>query len=641
MGSDLPPALALKLAKRGILKEKDTVVGAKSQTAKTAKVAVQAAVKGTEEKPLPSGWQKVLDEKTGHPYYWNYITNEVKWTIPDPEEKTEMPPIPPPTEPTAPAAYTQVAVSSLPVQPPYLLMPPAPMMPNTHMPLINLAPPVLPTIPEHSVPPRVNDMPSATDSVNFIHPSRMRVLRDTQPDEHERQEYGQRRYSRDYVERDERDEGKGRGRGRPDDRERDRYRYGDRDRDRERDRDRDRDRDSRDRDVDRDRDIDRDIGYRARGRSQEQEHVGSKVSTDPELDEFGRVRPVGRERSRSPSRERDRGSSIEQDRNRGREDTDNTPADITRSNDIGEDVGFIHPSRLRNMKNALDEPHRPPPPRSQQQHSTNQGPSFEPYPSSVPNQQPPLPPFTQSHSVINTTAPPPIPPPGLPPPPFLPGMPSQSAPPMPPPPSSTSSFPQPPYPFPPFPGQSTAALLPAPPRSAPTAADYYNQYPQQYSVQPPPPTTPPAYNMPMYPYPPPFEPTRTLPPPSGAMYGGQQYATIDPVKHKSCWKCGSTKDISTEGVCRQCDPWGYRAPVMFKQPKNNQPSKMKQSNVIGPTRPGGDSRGDSRGHDHGQAQRYSHHRPTPYVRFERKPPPPQHGNSMDDNDPMDPSSYSD
>ena len=45
----------------------------------------QREVQGTEqmETAQPTFWQQVMDPNTNHPYYWNPITNEVCWTLPE------------------------------------------------------------------------------------------------------------------------------------------------------------------------------------------------------------------------------------------------------------------------------------------------------------------------------------------------------------------------------------------------------------------------------------------------------------------------------------------------------------------------------------------------------------------------------
>ena len=37
----------------------------------------------TDTPGLPDGWQKLVDPKSGHPYYYNSANGETQWTMPE------------------------------------------------------------------------------------------------------------------------------------------------------------------------------------------------------------------------------------------------------------------------------------------------------------------------------------------------------------------------------------------------------------------------------------------------------------------------------------------------------------------------------------------------------------------------------
>ena len=75
----LPAALRSKLAKKGI--------GSEEASEPAVKEPEPATVSGASAGD--SKWVKVVDEKSGHPYYHNTETNEVSWTKPEECSNTE------------------------------------------------------------------------------------------------------------------------------------------------------------------------------------------------------------------------------------------------------------------------------------------------------------------------------------------------------------------------------------------------------------------------------------------------------------------------------------------------------------------------------------------------------------------------
>ena len=76
----LPAALRSKLAKKGIGSEEASEPAVKAPVPATTVSGASAD---------NSKWVKVVDEKSGHPYYHNTETNEVSWTKPEECSNTE------------------------------------------------------------------------------------------------------------------------------------------------------------------------------------------------------------------------------------------------------------------------------------------------------------------------------------------------------------------------------------------------------------------------------------------------------------------------------------------------------------------------------------------------------------------------
>lgn len=95
----LPPALAARLKKRGLLKveetaEPDEEIIAEDYSGETEneppeEEELQILINNTN---LPSGWWKVKDPKSGYFYYWDSETDKVQWTSPEVVSEPEVPP---------------------------------------------------------------------------------------------------------------------------------------------------------------------------------------------------------------------------------------------------------------------------------------------------------------------------------------------------------------------------------------------------------------------------------------------------------------------------------------------------------------------------------------------------------------------
>eukprot|EP00039_Didymoeca_costata_P002278 m.58963 g.58963 ORF g.58963 m.58963 type:complete len:272 (-) comp11208_c0_seq1:189-1004(-) len=89
----LPPALAARLAKRGIIGESKASIDENAENQTEAGTA-SASENRQPDSQLPPGWRQVIDKGSGDRYYWNTDTNVTSWERPKQGDPT--PPKPPP-----------------------------------------------------------------------------------------------------------------------------------------------------------------------------------------------------------------------------------------------------------------------------------------------------------------------------------------------------------------------------------------------------------------------------------------------------------------------------------------------------------------------------------------------------------------